>query len=96
MKKLLVVLVMLVAVLACSSASAGWVYVGRAPAVVYRPIAPVVTYAPVVPAAVVVASPVLTPEAYVYPSPVVYPGPITVGARVIYRPARPVVRVLVP
>ncbi len=111
MKKAIAVLVVLAAVFACSSASAGWGYLAPGPAVVYRPVAPVVTYyspvvpvapapavvaSPVAPAPAVVASPVLTPQVYVSPGAVVYPARVVVPARVVYRPMRPFVRVWVP
>ncbi len=106
MKKTLAVLVVLAVVFACSSAWAGWVYLAPAPAVVYRPLAPVVTYyspvVPVAPAPVVTASPVVTarpvvaPPVYVSPAPVVYPAPVVVPARAYYRAMRPYVRVVVP
>ena len=70
MHKLLAVFVAIVVVLVCSTAWAGRAYVAAAPAVVYGPVAPVVSYyAPAVPmvtpAPVVVPSPILTPEAVV-------------------------------
>jgi hypothetical protein len=104
MKKLLPAFVALAVVFACSTALAGWGYVVRGPGVVYRPVAPVVTYyaptvpvapAPVVvpapivaPAQVAVPAPVLTPDALVYPGTVYYGAP-AVRARVYYRPVRP-------
>jgi hypothetical protein len=100
MKKSIAVLVGLAVVFACSSAWAGWGYFVHAPAVVYRPVAPVVTYyspvVPAVPAPAVTASPVLTPQVYVSPGAVVYPAPVVVPARVYYRPVRPFVRVWLP
>jgi hypothetical protein len=96
MKKLLMVLVALVVVFACSSAWAGWGYCGPGPYAVYRPWGPVVSYyspaIPVVPAPVVTEAPIVT-ESVVAP-PVVYPAPVVVGPRFYYRPiVRPVVRV---
>jgi hypothetical protein len=109
MRKLPAILAALGVLLACSVASAGWTYVAPAPVMVYRPVAPVVTYyappvaavpvapSPIVPPAPVVApTPVLTPQAVMYPGTVVYPAPAYVPARVYYRPARGVYRVVVP
>lgn len=109
MRKLLAILAVLGVLLTCSVATAGWTYVARAPIVVYRPVAPVVTYyAPPVagvsvapspimtPAPVVAPTPVLTPQAVMYPGTVMYPAPAYVPARVYYRPARGVYRVVVP
>jgi hypothetical protein len=97
MNKSIAVLVGLAVVFACSSAWAGWGYIGPGRAVVYRPYAPVVTYySPVAPVPVVTASPVLTPEAVVYPGAVMVPAPAVFPARVYYRPARPFVRVWLP
>jgi len=109
MCKLPAVLAVLGLLLTCSVASAGWTYVAPAPVVVYRPVAPVVTYyappvmafpvapAPIVTSAPVVApTPVVTPQAVMYPGTVMYPAPAFVPARVYYRPARGVFRVVVP
>jgi hypothetical protein len=74
--------------------------------VVYRPVAPVVTfYAPAVPvvaaapviapAPVAVPTAILTPEALYYPGTVLYAAP-AVRARVYYRPVRPAYGVIVP
>ena len=85
MKKSIAVLLGLAVVFACSSAWAGWGYLAPRPAVVYRPVAPVVTYyspvVPVAPAPVVTVSPV-APAPVVAASPVV-PGPVVTGTPVL-------------
>lgn len=109
MRKLLAILAAVGVVLTCSVASAGWTYVTPAPVVVYRPVAPWVTYyappvaavpaapsAIVTPAPVFTPAPVLTPQTVTYPDTVVYPAPAYVPARVYYRPARGVYRVVLP
>jgi hypothetical protein len=85
-----------VVLLACSTASAGWAYVGPVvvppPTVVHSfyPVGPVYAYpAPVVavPPRVVYRPPVVVPAPVVYPPPVVYRPPVAYPAPVFYGPA---------
>jgi len=81
-----------VVLLACSTASAGWAYVGPVvppPAMVhsYYPVGPVYAYpAPVVAVAprVVYRPPVVYPPPVVYRPPVAYPAPVFYGPAAVY------------
>ena len=95
MKSLVVLAAVAVVLGACSTASAGWGYVGPVvvppPVVVqsYWPVGPVYAYpAPVVVVGprVVYRPPVVVPVPVVYPSPVLYPAPVIAPGGVVIRP----------